>query len=237
MTGSHELDFSLYPISDHEELLEACAVRATAYGHHLPELGPRLAEPDEIDHHPATTVFLCRDKASGRAVGTMRIQTSAHGPLMLERSVELPPWLATRQRAEVTRLAVSVGANPLTKLCLMKASYLFCMSQRVQSMVIGARRESLIRNYQRLGFVDVFGAEATVPLAHTGGLPHRILSFDVAGAERAWAEQGHALYTFMVRTRHDDLRHERRLPACAAQAQLVRWADPLPFRAAGTDPA
>lgn len=233
MTGSHALDFSLYPVSNHEELLEACAVRATAYGHHLPELGPRLAEPDEIDHHPATTVFICRDKASGRAVGTMRIQTSAHGPLMLERSVELPAWLATRQRAEVTRLAVSVGASSLTKLCLMKASYLFCMAQRVESMVIGARRESLIRNYQRLGFVDVFGADATVPLAHTGGLPHRILTFDVAGAERAWAERGHALYTFMVRTRHDDLQLERLARARAAQTQLASWMSAGPPRAGG----
>lgn len=200
------LDFQLYPVTDHDELLEACQVRAHAYGHHLPEFGRQLAAPDAIDHHPATTVFLCRDKASGQATGTMRIQTSTHGPLMLEQSVALPAHLALLPRAEVTRLAVRVGSNPLTRLCLIKASYLFCMAHRVQVAVIGARKEALIRNYLRLGFTDVFAADELKPLAHTGGLLHRILHFDVAGGERAWARQRHALYGFMVGTRHVDLR-------------------------------
>jgi hypothetical protein len=91
-------------------------------------MGPQLAEPDAVDEAQGTTVFLCRDKASGRAIGTMRIQTSHPGPLMMEQSVTLPGWLAAAPRAEITRLAVSVGADPLTKLCLMKASYLFCMA-------------------------------------------------------------------------------------------------------------
>lgn len=206
------LDFSLFPVSGHVQLLEACAVRAQAYGHHLPELGRTLAEPDEIDRHPATTVFLCRDKASGEAIGTMRIQTSVHGPLMLEHSVPLPERLAACGRAEITRLAVRLGADPLVKLCLMKASYLFCLAQRVQAMVIGARKASLIRNYQRLGFVDVFGDDRLLPLAHTGGLLHRILCFDVAAARRTWAEQGHPLYAFMIETQHDDLQLPHAVP-------------------------
>ena len=219
--NSSALEFSLFPVSSQQELLEACAVRAQAYGHHLPEMGEQLAAPDDIDRHADTTVFLCRDKASGQATGTMRIQTSEHGPLMIEHSVRLPPRLAGVRRAEVTRLAVRVGADPLTKLCLMKASYLFCMAHRVQAMVIGARKESLIRNYRRLGFGDVFEGGALMPLAHTGGLPHRILCFDVAGAERMWAQGRHPLYTVMVGTRHDDLRVLPPLPAPAAPRQAA----------------
>lgn len=200
------LGFRLFPVTEADELQEACALRALAYGHHVPELGARLLEPDAIDLHPATTVFLCRDKLSGEAVGTMRIQTSAQGPLVLEHSVALPAQLARACRAEVTRLAVRVGADPLVKLCLMKASYLFCLAQRVRAMVIGARKDSLIRNYRRLGFVDVFADDELRPLAHTGGLLHRILCFDVAAAERAWAQQNHPLYAFMIQTRHADLR-------------------------------
>ncbi len=200
------LEFTLHPVSSQEDLLAACSVRAQAYGHHLPELAERLAVPDETDRHPDTTVFLCRDKAGGQPTGTMRVQTSVHGPLMLEQSVELPPWLAGQARAEITRLAVRVGADPLTRLCLMKASYLFCMAHRVRQMVIGARKEALIRNYRRLGFVDVFADGELLPLAHTGGLLHRIMSFDVQGAERAWALKRHPLYTFMVGTTHDDLK-------------------------------
>jgi len=204
--SSCTLGFALQPVASRDDLLEACAIRAQAYGHHLPEMAARLTEPDVLDEAPGTTVFLCRDKASGRATGTMRVQTSHAGALMMERSVTLPGWLAVMPRAEITRLAVSVGADPLTKLCLMKASYLFCVAQHVQWMVIGARNEALIRNYRRLGFVDALGRDELVPLAHTGGLMHSILAFDVFAAERAWAAARHPLYGFMVQTVHDDLK-------------------------------
>jgi hypothetical protein len=204
--SSCTLGFALQPAASHDDLLDACAIRAQAYGRHLPEMGARLAEPDALDQAPGTTVFLCRDKASGRATGTMRIQTSHAGALMMERSVTLPGWLAAVPRAEITRLAVSVGADPLTKLCLMKASYLFCVAQQVQWMVIGARNEALMRNYRRLGFIDALGHDELVPLAHTGGLMHRILAFDVFTAERAWAAVRHPLYGFMVQTLHEDLK-------------------------------
>ena len=203
--SSCTLGFALQPAASHDDLLDACAVRAQAYGHHLPEMGVRLTELDPLDQAPGTTVFLCRDKASGRATGTMRIQTSQAGALMMEQSVTLPDWLAAAPRAEITRLAVSVGADPLTKLCLMKASYLFCMAQHVRWMVIGARNEALIRNYRRLGFTDALGHDELVPLAHTGGLLHRILAFDVLAAEATWAAIRHPLYAFMVRTQHDDI--------------------------------
>jgi hypothetical protein len=72
-------------------------------------------------------------------------------------------------------------------------------------MVIGARNEALIRNYRRLGFRDVLGPDDRVPLAHAGGLPHRILAFDVTAAERTWAEARHPLYAFMVETFHEDI--------------------------------
>lgn len=218
--SSCTLGFALQPAASHDDLLDACAVRAQAYGHHLPELVARLAEPDALDQAPGTTVFLCRDKANGRATGTMRIQTSHTGALMMEQSVTLPDWLAAVPRAEITRLAVSVGADPLTKLCLMKASYLFCVAQQVQWMVIGARNEALIRNYRRLGFIDVLDHDELVPLGHTGGLMHRILAFDVSAAERAWAAKRHPLYGFMVQTLHGDLQVElpQRQPASLSPA-------------------
>lgn len=226
--SSCTLGFRLQPAASHDDLLDACAVRAQAYGHHLPDMGQRLAQPDVLDRDPGTTVLLSRNKANGRATGTMRIQTSHPGPLMMEQSVTLPDWLAAVPRAEITRLAVSVGADPLTKLCLMKASYLFCMAQKVHWMVIGARNEALIRNYRRLGFIDVLGPDDLVPLAHTGGLAHRILAFDVLAAERAWAAARHPLYGFMVQTLHEDLQvglPQRPLPRpVPAPAGLVQLA-------------
>jgi hypothetical protein len=200
-----ELGFVLELVSSTQDLLDACSVRAQAYGHHLPDMGHKFSEPDELDFTAGTSVFLCRDKADGRAVGTMRIQSSAFGPLMMEGSFGLPPWLHGASRAEITRLAVRVGADPLIRLSLWKASYLFCMANRLDWMVVGARNEALIRNYRRLGFVDVFGPEQLMPLAHTGGLPHRIMAFENTSAERRWGEMRHPLYQFVFETVHADL--------------------------------
>ena len=203
--GHSKLGFVLDLVSTTQDLLDACSVRAQAYGHHMPEMGRRLAEPDELDFAAGTSVFVCRDKADGRAVGTMRIQSSSFGPLLMESSLSLPSWLAVSSRAEITRLAVRVGVDPLIRLGLWKASYLFCMANGLDWMVVGARNEALIRNYRRLGFVDVFGPEQLMPLAHTGGLPHRILAFENQSAQRRWGESRHALYPFVFETEHADL--------------------------------
>ena len=92
----------------------------------------------------------------------------------------------------------------------------------------GVRNEALIRNYRRLGFIDALGHDELVPLAHTGGLMHRILAFDVLAAERAWAAKRHPLYGFMVQTLHEDVLVElpQRQPAdlSAALPGLVQLA-------------
>ena len=222
-----KLGFVLELVSSTQDLLDACAVRAQAYGHHLPDMGIGLAEPDALDFDPGTTVFVCRDKRDGHAVGTMRIQSNAFSPLLMESSLSLPAWLHA-SRAEITRLAVRVGADPLVRLGLWKASYLFCVANRVDWMIVGARNEALIRNYRRLGFIDALGHDELVPLAHTGGLMHRILAFDVVAAERAWAAARHPLYAFMVQTLHEDLKVDlpqrqpaHLFPAVTGQVQLA----------------
>ena len=220
-----KLGFTLRLATSSDDVSEACTVRAQAYGHHVPEMGGRFAEPDALDQAEGTAVFLCRDKATGRGIGTLRIQPSAFGPLLLENSLILPNWLAGTPRAEITRLSVLAGADPLAKLCLMKASYLFCLASQMRWMVIGARNEALIRNYRRLGFKDVLGPDDRVPLAHAGGLPHRILAFDVSSAERTWVEARHPLYAFMVDTFHEDLQlFQAQRPARLHQPQLQRLA-------------
>jgi hypothetical protein len=217
--GHCELGFVLELVSSTQDLLDACSVRAQAYGHHLPDMGRKLGEPDELDFAPGVSVFVCRDKAEGRVMGTMRIRSNVFGPLMMEGSFSLPPWIDGARRAEITRLAVRVGADPLIRLSLWKASYLFCMANRLEWMVVGARNEALIRNYRRLGFVDVFGPDQLMPLAHTGGLPHRIMAFENTSAERRWSEMRHPLYQFVFETMHADL------DACTVAPDFGRSVD------------
>ncbi len=187
------------------DFAEARAIRAAAYGHHDPELGAHFGAPEALDTEEGSAVFICRDKATGEGVGTMRIQTNAFGPLVLESSVQLPPRLAERSRAQISRLAIVAGADPIVKLALMKVSYQYCLALGVRWMVIGARKPALIRNYLSLGFQDVFEGGEWVPLASGGGLPHRMLALDVAGAQANWLATRNRLYGFMVETRHADL--------------------------------
>ena len=133
----------------------------------------------------------------------MRIQLGAFGPLALEHSVCLPDWLVNRPRAQISRLAVLAGADPLVRLCLMKAGYRYCLATQVRWMVIGARSEALIRGYRGLGFKNVFEPGTWVQLASAGGLPHQILAFDVSGAKAAWQATRNRLYGFMFESGHD----------------------------------
>ena len=197
--------FAVRMATSDDDFREAGVVRAAAYGHHDPELGPKFGDVETLDRAEGTAVFLCRDKITGRGIGTARIQVSAFGPLALENSLRLPDWLASRPRAQISRLAVLAGADPLVKLSLMKASYQYCLASQVRWMVIGARNAALIRNYRGLGFKDVFEPGAWVPLASGGGLPHQILAFDVAGAKAAWQATRNRLYGFMVETVHSDM--------------------------------
>jgi hypothetical protein len=201
------LSFTVRIAHTMEDLLAACQVRSASYGHHVPELRTAFAQPDELDLSPATAVFVCTHKQSGQAIGTARVQVNSLGPLLIESSVQVPDSMRDDARAEITRLAVVPGrTDPLIKLALMKASYLYCMANQVRWMVIGARSPALMRQYRRLGFDTLHEDGLPVPLAHAGHIDHWVLAFDVRAAERHWHEANHPLYTFMVGTVHPDIR-------------------------------
>ena len=199
------LGFTVRLVANDEDLADVAALRALAYGHHVPALRSAMDQPEPLDRQAGTVVLLCRDKASGLAVGTARIQRNHPLPLQMEASVTLPAAIAERPRAEITRLAIRPGADPLVRPMLVKACYLYAVASQVRTLVIGARSPALMRLYRGLGFANVFGGDTQVPLAHGGGLPHQVLAFDVVSAERRWNAAGHGLYGFMVETWHPDL--------------------------------
>lgn len=183
-------------------------MRSVAYGKHTPSLRAQLSCPEQLDTAPGVVVLVCRDKVSGEPIGSARVQTNAHGPLLIERSIAIPPDIAHDSRAEITRLSVVPGGDPQAKLALFKGVYLCCLGMQVRWMIVGARSDSLRVQYERLGFGPLVSGELSphmVPLVHTGNLPHHILRFDVTSAERHWHEASNSLYRFMFRTYHPDL--------------------------------
>lgn len=200
-------NFEVCIASTEAELTQACVVRKVAYGHHLgDEAVTGFSSAEALDRAPGTVVLLCRDKLTGEAVGTARINVGheAHA-LLIERHVILPRQIASRLRAEVTRLAVLPGAHGLVKLCLMKAVYHYCLANGIDWLVIAARNNALGRAYRGLGFKDFLAPGQMMPLAYAGNLPHYIFTMDVPGAEPAWRQSGHRLLGFMMDLSLQDL--------------------------------
>ena len=136
---SESLSFTLRPVETYADLLLACAVRAEAYGHKVPAYRESMAKPDAVDASPWTAIFLCEDKATGNAVGTMRVQSTTRGgtKLEIEKYVTPPPELELHGRAEITRLSSIIGADPFVRLALWKAAYLYCMATQSRWLNMG----------------------------------------------------------------------------------------------------
>jgi hypothetical protein len=200
------LSFTVFPARTETQLRAACRVRALSYGRHLPGIASVWDEPDQLDRDPQAVVFVATSKVTGEPLGTVRLATNALQPTQIERSASVPHSISGGLMAEVTRLAVLAGStDPAVKLGLMKAAYLHCLAHQVRWMVIGARSDALVRQYRRLGFTDLDDQAVEVPLAHAGGLPHRVLVFDVVSAERNWLAALHPFYQFMVGCYHPDI--------------------------------
>ncbi len=204
---SEQLSFTLRPVENYADLLIACSVRAEAYGHKVPAYRDSMAKPDAVDASPSTAIFLCEDKATGQAVGTMRVQSTTRGgtKLEIEKYVVPPPELELHGRAEITRLSSILGADPFVRLALWKAAYLYCMATQARWLMIGVRKPALIRAYERMGARDIFDDKKTVPLGHAGNLPHRVLALDIGSCDQTWRAENHPMLNFMVGTVHPDL--------------------------------
>ncbi|MCM5569668.1 hypothetical protein M6I34_04025 [Burkholderiaceae bacterium FT117] len=199
------LPFRVRVVRTNEQLEKAISLRAEAYGRHVPELATVLDKPEEIDRSDKAIIFLAESKEDGSPVGTLRMQTNLHGPLSLEQSVVLPQRFQNRPLAGVTRLAVKEGrAGKQVKLVLFKTLFRYCFATQIEWIIIGAR-PPLDSEYRKIGFEDVFDDQRLVPFVTAEHIPHRVLAFDVLGAERKWFATNHRLYKFMAYDYHPDI--------------------------------
>jgi len=204
---SESLTFTLRLIDSYDDLMRACAIRAEAYGYRMPSYRETMARPDHVDASPWTAIFLCEDKDTGKAVGTMRIQSTTRGGTVLEieKYVTPPPELQQHGRAEVTRLASVRGSDPFVRLALWKAAYLYCIAVQARWMLMGVRKPSLLRAYEQMGARDIFADKHEIPLGYAGNLPHRILALDVGTCDQRWLQDNPKLWHFFFATVHPEI--------------------------------
>jgi len=199
------LPFTVRMVVSQEDLVRAVEVRYAAYQRHAAAFAETLRAPEPLDRAPGTVVLLAEDKSDRAALGTMRIQTNAFEPLVLEQSIALPDWLRRRRLAEATRLGVARGSiGPLVKNALFKAGLLYCRMAGVERIVI-AGRTPIDRQYDALQFEEVYPGLGYIPLRHAGGMPHRILMLEVQSARERWAATRHPMYEFVFETEHAEI--------------------------------
>jgi hypothetical protein len=199
------LPFSVRIVRTDDQLEKAISIRSEAYAKHIPLLGEALKAAEASDRSSDTIVFVAESYSSGEPLGTIRIHTNFSNPIPIESSIELPEGFKGKAIAGVSRLAVKSGSKGrLVKIALFKALHRFCLAKQIEWLVIGAR-PPLDRGYLELGFTDVFPDTRPRPLVSAGGVPHRILCFEVFTAERRWFDLSHPLYVFMGKRYHPDI--------------------------------
>ena len=218
------LPFTVQVATDPSALRSACEVRAAGYGHHIPHVRGKYSNPEALDLEPGTTILVAYDKQSGNAVGTARIQTTiCGGSTPVEACIDLPDFMQEVGRGEITKLAAMPGADPLVKLALWKAGYLYCLASQVRWLFITARSRGLVRQYRQLGATSFHADERMLPLSYVADIPHQVLVFDVISAERNWHAANHALFGFMFATLHPDLQLFPRRPLVPQPPSTESW--------------
>jgi len=208
LTPGHKataLPFRVRIVRNEEQLGKAVRIRAEAYERHWPNLYVQLQTAEEQDRNPNSLIFLAERKETDEPVGTMRVDTNLVSPLPVTENVCLPDSVTSRTIAYVTRLGVKQGAmGSLVKLALFKSLHRYCLAKQLHWMLVGIRPPG-DRDYVRLGFSDVFETGQLVPITSSGGVPVRLMSFEVITAERRWSIAGNPLYKFMFDDFHPDI--------------------------------
>lgn len=204
---SEDLPIRVRIVRTPEQLERVCELRSLAYSQRNPALGERLKKPEDVDFDPGTVVFLAESKEDGLAVGTMRIHTNLFQPVPMQTVVPMPERLQGQLLAEACRFcARSTYNNPLVRLALFKATYLYCYANQVQFLLCVAR-PPLNEVYKSLGFEPLNGGpeEQWERISYVGNMEHSLLVADILLGEKNWRESNNPYYEFLGRTYHPDI--------------------------------
>lgn len=170
------LPFRIRAADDEETFKKAAVLRQEAYHRHLPQFSNGLFEPEKSDFAPGCVLFVAESKLDGSILGSVRVHTTLFDPLPLQSSIELPAEYGRSTLGEAARLCVSRDRpGSLVKALLCKAYALFCAEQGVDRLVVTARAP-LDRQYEAMGFVDVYPDVSFISMKHVGGVEHRVLT-------------------------------------------------------------
>jgi hypothetical protein len=188
-----------------QDLQKAVEIRSSAFTRHFPALGHVLRDPEADDRRSDVLVLIAERKTDRRVLGSMRLQPNLFRPLRVESEIRLPQVYQDRRLVEFMRLGVENGnAGQMVMAALAKAGYEICHASRFD-YILAAGRRSTSEIYRSMQFDDVFDGRS-VALSYAENTHHWIFALPIEEADLRWRVANHALYDFMARTEHRDIR-------------------------------
>jgi hypothetical protein len=186
------------------ELGEVAAFRSASYGKHLPHLAHELINPEGFDYDLGCEVIVVRSKLDNTLLGTMRMHTNVFKNLPLEASIKLGSQFRQTRMVESTRLCIKGSSySSLVRTAMFKAQFHYCLENGVDWMLATGRRP-VDRIYESIRFSDVSEQGVFYPMAHVGGVPHRVMCLSPLQALGMWSVTD-PLHIFIMGTNHPDI--------------------------------
>ena len=163
------------------------------------------AELEELDQGRNCTILLAEDDA-GKARGTIRILDRRHGPIEIERFLDVDALLPSSNRsiAEATRF--SIPASPLAsriKLLLWKAFLEFCLKRGIEYILV-SMRPIAAKDYDRLKFTRLENG-GTYSHSTLGNLAHESYYLHLPTAHDRYRQHNHPLTSFFFEEHYSNI--------------------------------
>lgn len=198
------LPFTVRLASKTHDLPGLVALRALAYGRHLPGMDEVLKAPEPDDLREDVVLLVAQSKADGRLLGSLRLISNQCRPVSLEGALPADSPLRGRKLGEVGRLTVLPGAHGrLVSSALYKAAFEASAKAGIEHVLLTARAP-VDRLYRGMQLKDVLGGRR-IPVGNTLGVPHTLYELPIKEAVTRWRQAQTPFYGFVALTHHPDI--------------------------------
>ena len=197
--------FEIRVATSARDIADLVSLRASTYARHRAPGAHFLSNAESQDGAPDAILLIARSKLDDGVLGSVRIQTRAARPLMIESAMALPLAMARANPIELMRGSVRGGnAGRVVSAALAKGSFLIAAELGFTHVIVTCR-EPVDLMYRSYRFDDLLDG-GMILLPYSPGVKHRVLSLPVARAAGRWKESNAALHDFMLGTIHPDIR-------------------------------
>jgi len=211
------LPFVVRLASSERDLLDVVSLRSQTYSRHNAPAARLVRTPEDQDLRGDGVILVARSKLDGTAVGSVRVQTRVHRPLMVESAMQLPSEVVAGKPIELMRGSITNGAaGRMVSATFAKATFLLCHRFSFSHVIVTCR-EPVDLMYRAYHFDELLGG-ALIDLPYSPGARHKVLCLPMDKATERWRLHNPPLFDFMMNLEHPDIQVDYQ----EVQQQLAR---------------